>query len=180
MCIRDRSSKDYSLLAETFTTLCELNAEGRDSIWGFYIRNQVRPLWLSMPSRRVDVLIGNPPWVAYRYMTPDLQEKYRAFSNRYNLWHGGAVATQQDLVGLFITRSVAKYLNDGGTFGFVTPLAVLSRKAYEGFRAGRWGTYLRGEFTETWDLDKMRPRGFFPVPSAVVFGTRHTLSLIHI
>ncbi|QQN47351.1 N-6 DNA methylase [Corynebacterium kefirresidentii] len=168
------SSKDYSLLAETFTTLCDLNAEGRDSIWGFYIRNQVRPLWLSMPSRRVDVLIGNPPWVAYRYMTPDLQEKYRAFANRYNLWHGGEVATQQDLVGLFITRSVAKYLNDGGTFGFVTPLAVLSRKAYEGFRAGRWGTYLRGEFTETWDLDKMRPRGFFPVPSAVVFGTRHT------
>ena len=168
------NTEDYTLLAETFTTLCDLNAEGRDSIWGFYIRNQVRPLWLSMPGRRVDVLIGNPPWVAYRYMTPDLQEKYRAFANRYNLWHGGAVATQQDLVGLFITRSVAKYLNDGGTFGFVTPLAVLSRKAYEGFRAGRWGTYLRGEFTETWDLDQMRPRGFFPVPSAVVFGTRHT------
>ena len=168
------NTEDYTLLAETFTTLCDLNAEGRDSIWGFYIRNQVRPLWLSMPGRRVDVLIGNPPWVAYRYMTPDLQEKYRAFANRYNLWHGGAVATQQDLVGLFITRSVAKYLNDGGTFGFVTPLAVLSRRAYEGFRAGRWGTYLRGEFTETWDLDKMRPRGFFPVPSAVVFGTRHT------
>lgn len=168
------NTEDYTLLAETFTTLCDLNAEGRDSIWGFYIRNQVRPLWLSMPGRRVDVLIGNPPWVAYRYMTPDLQEKYRAFANRYNLWHGGAVATQQDLVGLFITRSVAKYLNDGGTFGFVTPLAVLSRKAYEGFRAGRWGTYLRGEFTETWDLDQMRPHGFFPVPSAVVFGTRHT------
>ena len=168
------NTEDYTLLAETFATLCDLNAEGRDSIWGFYIRNQVRPLWLSMPGRRVDVLIGNPPWVAYRFMTPDLQEKYRAFANRYNLWHGGEVATQQDLVGLFITRSVAKYLNDGGTFGFVTPLAVLSRKAYEGFRVGRWGTYLRGEFTETWDLDQVRPRGFFPVPSAVVFGTRHT------
>lgn len=76
-------------------------------------------------------------------------------------------------MGLFITRSVAKYLNDGGTFSFVTPLAVLSRQAYEGFRAGRWGTYLRCEFTETWDLDQMCPRGFFPVPSAVVFGTRH-------
>ena len=164
---------DYDLLAETFNTLCDLNAEGRDSIWGFYIRNQVRPLWLSMSGRRVDVLIGNPPWVAYRYMTPDLQEKYRAFAKRYNLWHGGQVATQQDLVALFITRSVAKYLNDGGKFGFVTPLAVLSRKAYEGFRDGRWGSYLRCEFTELWDLDNMRPRGFFPVPSAVVFGTRH-------
>lgn len=35
------------------------------------------------------------------------------------------------------------------------------------------GNYLRCEFTETWDLDQMCPRGFFPVPSAVVFGTRH-------
>lgn len=169
------NTEDYTLLSETFNTLCDLNAEGRDSIWGFYIRNQVRPLWLSMPGRRVDVLIGNPPWVAYRYMTPDLQNKYRDFANRYNLWHGREVATQQDLVGLFITRSVAKYLSDGGTFGFVTPLAVLSRKAYEGFRSGRWDTDLRCEFTELWDLDNMRPRGFFPVPSAVVFGTRYTL-----
>ena len=63
-------TEDYVLLTETFTTLCDLNAEGHDSIWGFYIRNQIRPLWLSIPSRRVDVLIGNPPWVAYQYMPP--------------------------------------------------------------------------------------------------------------
>lgn len=168
-------SEDYTLLSETFDNLCDLNAEGRDSIWGFYIRNQVRPLWLSMPDRRVDVLIGNPPWVAYRFMTPDLQKKYRAFANRYNLWHGGEVTTSQDLVALFITRSIAKYLKDDGTFGFVTPLAVLSRKPYEGFREGRWGTQLRCEFTETWDLDRVRPKGFFPVPSAVVFGTKHNV-----
>ena len=28
------NTEDYALLAETFTTLCDLNAEGRDSIWG--------------------------------------------------------------------------------------------------------------------------------------------------
>ncbi|WP_186277025.1 Eco57I restriction-modification methylase domain-containing protein [Corynebacterium anserum] len=165
---------EYAMLEETFNVLCDLNAEGRDSIWGFYARNQVRPLWLSMPGRRVDVLIGNPPWVAYRYMTFDLQQKYKAFAQKYNLWEGREVATHQDLVALFIARSVAKFLEDGGTFGFVTPLTVLSRKAYHGFRKGLWGSNLRGEFTELWDLDNMRPRGFFPVPSAVVFGTRHT------
>lgn len=165
-------SPDYEVLEATFNLLCDLNAEGRDSIWGFYVRNQVRPLWLSMDGRRVDVLVGNPPWVAYRHMTEDLQTKYRAFAEKYEIWEGREVSTQQDLVALFVARSVDKYLDPEGTFGFVTPLAVLSRKAYNGFRTGRWGPYLRGETTEAWDLDKVRPHPF-PVPSAVIYGIKH-------
>lgn len=164
---------DRALLQETFDLLCDLNAEGKDSIWGYFVRNQVRPLWLSLKDRRVDVLVGNPPWVAYRYMTETMQKQFRTFSEDRNLWHGAKIATNQDLVGLFIVRSVEKYLRNEGSFGFVTPLAVLSRQQYEGFRAGDWGTYLRGEFTEAWDLDKVRPTGFFPVPGGVVFGIRH-------
>lgn len=166
-----KNNPDYATLEETFNLLCDLNAEGRDSIWGFYVRNQVRPLWLSMENRRVDVLIGNPPWVSYRFMTEDMQKKYRAFAEKYRIWEGREVATNQDLVALFIVRSVEKYLVQDGTFSFVIPLAVLSRKAYDGFRSGEWGTYLRGEMTETWDLDKVRPP-IFPVPAAVVFGTK--------
>src|SRR5699024_7323806 len=94
-----------------------------------------------------------------------------------NLWHGQVVATNQDLVGLFIVRAAEKYLNDEGTFAFVTPLALLSRQQYEGFRVGIWGNssipHLRGEITEMWDLDKVRPHPF-PVPAGVIYGTRHT------
>ncbi|GAB2517368.1 N-6 DNA Methylase (plasmid) [Corynebacterium atrinae] len=167
-----KNNPDYVTLEETFNLLCDLNAEGRDSIWGFYVRNQVRPLWLSMEGRRVDVLIGNPPWVAYRFMTPDMQGKYKAFAEKHGIWEGREVATHQDLVALFIVRSVEKYLVKGGSFNFVTPLAVLSRKAYDGFRTGEWGRYLRGEVTELWDLEKIRP-AIFPVPSAVIFGRKH-------
>lgn len=167
------TSDDYGVLTETFNVLCDLNATGRDSIWGYFVRNQVRPLWLSMPGRRVDVLVGNPPWVAYRYMTEEMQKRFRQFSEDRNLWHGQKLATQQDLVGLFIVRAVEKYLHDEGRFAFVTPLAVLSRQQYEGFRSGEWGPYLRGELTELWDLDQVKPPAYFPVPSGVVFGTRH-------
>ncbi|WP_337456683.1 N-6 DNA methylase [Prescottella sp. D32] len=168
---------DAGILTETFNLLCDLNAQGRDSIWGYFVRNQVRPVWLSMSGRRVDVLVGNPPWVAYRFMTPEMQAKFKAMSEKRNLWHGAKVATHQDLVGLFIVRAAEKYLSDSGTFGFVTPLAVLSRQHYEGFRAGKWGPQLRGELTELWDLDAVRPNGFFPVPAGVVFGTRHSSSI---
>lgn len=166
---------DFDTLVETFNLLCDLNAEGRDSIWGYFVRNQVRPLWLSMDSRRVDVLVGNPPWVAYRYMTPAMQEQFREFSQHLNLWHGRTLATHQDLVGLFIARAAERYLRDGGKFGFVTPLALLNRQQYEGFRAGKWGQRLRGQITTLWDLDKVRPKGdLFPVPAGVIFGTRAT------
>lgn len=166
------SNPDYEVLEATFHLLCDLNAEGRDSIWGFYVRNQVRPLWLSMDGRRVDVLVGNPPWVSYSEMTRDMQTKYKAFAEKYTMWEGREVAPHQDLVALFIARSVEKYLDPEGTFGFVTPLAMLSRKAYDGFRTGQWGPYLRAEITELWDLDNVRPN-FFPVPSAVIYGTKH-------
>lgn len=167
-------TKDWKTLQDTFNILCDLNAMGRDSIWGYFVRNQVRPLWLSMKNRRVDVLVGNPPWVAFRYMTEAMQKQFKAFSEERKLWHGFKVATHQDLVGLFIARSVEKYLKDGGAFGFVTPLAVLSRQQYEGFRTGEWGEYLRGEVTEAWDLEKVRPKNaLFPVPAAVIFGLRH-------
>ncbi|MEE1619270.1 N-6 DNA methylase [Brachybacterium sp. J153] len=169
---------DAETLRETFRLLADLNAEGRDSIWGFFVRNQVRPLWLSMKARRADVLVGNPPWVSYRYMTASMQAQFRRFSEDRNLWHGRKIATQQDLVALFIVRAAEKYLNDGGTFAFVTPLAVLSRQQYEGFRAGNWGPRLRGSLTELWDLDKVRPKNaLFPVPAAVIFGHRNSREL---
>lgn len=165
---------DAETLRSTFNLLCDLHADGRDSIWGFYVRNQVRPLWLSMPGRRMDVLVGNPPWVAYRYMTGSMQEQFRAFSAARNLWHGKKLSTHQDLVSLFIVRAVEKYLIDGGSFAFVTPLALLNRQQYEGFRGGIWGPGLRGEISELWDLDGVRPKGaLFPVPAGVVFGTKH-------
>lgn len=164
---------DRKTLQETFEMLCQLNAEGRDSIWGYFVRNQVRPLWLSTNARHVDVLVGNPPWVAYRYMTKDMQEQFKAFSQARNLWHGAKVATQQDLVSLFIARAVEKYLKVDGEFGFITPLAVLSRSQYEGFRKGAWKKYIYSEFTEVWDLSNITPKDdLFPVPSAVVFGAK--------
>lgn len=167
---------DRETLTTTFDVLCTLNAEGRDSIWGYFVRNQVRPLWLSMKNRRVDVLVGNPPWVSYRFMTKDMQEQFKAFSQARNLWQGANVATQQDLVGLFIVRAVEKYLKNGGHFAFVTPYAVLSRLQYDGLRKGDWGKGLYGEFTEAWDLASVRPKSdLFPVPSAVVFGVKHLM-----
>jgi hypothetical protein len=166
--------EDQKVVAETFATMCRLHDEGRNHIWGYYARNLARPIWLSQSANRVDALVGNPPWLAYRYMPRPMQTSFRELSDSRNLWAGATVATHQDLSGLFVARCVELYLRDGGQFGFVMPLAALSRRQFAGFRAGRYRVNVA--FTQPWDLHAVKP-SFFPVPGCVVFGERASSSV---
>jgi SAM-dependent methyltransferase len=168
------SEADRPVIEESFRVMCRLHDEGRDHIWSYYVRNLARPVWLARPENRVDVLVGNPPWLSYRHMPADMQAAFRLMSQERHLWHGREVATHQDLSALFITRSIQQYLADGGTFGFVVPNAVLDRDYFAGFRAGHYPDATEPvtvEFFTSWDLRRLRPH-FFPRGSAVVFGRR--------
>ncbi|MGH3632017.1 MAG: N-6 DNA methylase, partial [Sciscionella sp.] len=157
-----------------FELLCRLVDEGRNHIWSYYVRNLARPMWLSRTENRVNVLIGNPPWLSYRHMPQEMQQLFKEMSQNRHLWRGDEVATHQDLSGLFIARAVQQYLADGGTFAFVVPNPVLDRPYWQGFRAGNYPDPhepTRVEFTGSWDLRRLRPH-FFPRGSAVIFGRR--------
>jgi len=167
---------DRTELKSTYEVLCDLHDAGRNHIWGYYIRNQSRPTWLSRPENRVDVLIGNPPWLAYRFMSPSLQKIYERRARERGLWQGGARGrtTQQDLSSFFVARAIELYLRMGGRFGFVMPRAVLSRQTYDGFRSGDFSSNTEQRFVAfgpSWDLGQVEPDPF-PVPSCVIFGSR--------
>ncbi len=166
--------KDAKTLESTFSLLCDLHDNQRNHVWGYYVRNLARPYWLTQPEGRADRLVGNPPWLSYRYMTKDMQETFKKRCEERNLWAGGKVATHQDLSGYFVARCAELYLHEGGKVGFVMPLAALSRSSYEGFRSGAYGTFAI-KFETAWDLEQITPQ-FFPVPSSVVFGTRYATS----
>lgn len=167
--------EDQPVITATFATLCELHDQGRNHIWGYYVRNLARPLWLTRPEQRVDVLVGNPPWLSYRFMPPTMKTTFRTMTTERAFWAGAAVATHQDLSALFVARAAEQYLKPGGRLAFVMPLAVLSRTQFAGFRTGRWGAPTIGQLDITldaaWDLHAVKP-SFFPVPGAVVFGHR--------
>ena len=168
------SGADAEVLTQTFRQMCHLHDEGRDHIWGYYVKNLARPLWLADGPNRVDRLVGNPPWLAYRYLPAAAKVEFRAMSEQRGLWAGSAVTTNQDLSALFVARSVQLYLRSEGRFGFVMPLAVLSRRQYLGFRNGRFPAEpepVAVAFGEAWDLHAVKP-SFFPVPASVVFGRR--------
>jgi hypothetical protein len=163
---------DQAAVEETFTTMCRLQDEGRDHVWSFYIRNLARPSWLSHPENRVDVILGNPPWLAYRFMTLEMQEAFRRMSEDRGLWAGATVATHQDLSGLFLVRAAEQYLRPGGRFSLVMPLAALSRRQFAGLRTGHYRAAheTRIAFGTPWDLHRVKPN-LFRVPPSVVSGT---------
>lgn len=158
----------------TFRTMCDLQDAGRNHIWSYYVRNLARPVWLARAANRVDALIGNPPWLAFRHMPEEMQQTFREMSEQRGLWAGAENATHQDLSALFVTRAVELYLAPGGRFGFVMPNAVVDRDHYAGFRTGHYvarASSISVGFGPSWDLRRIRPH-FFPRGSSVVFGRR--------
>ena len=170
-------------IGETIKTLERLHHRGRDHIWAYYTRNMVRPVVLSRA--KVDVVIGNPPWINYNQTADILRDELQNLSrNHYGIWAGGRYATQQDVAGLFFARSVDLYLKEGGVIGFVLPHSALQAGQYSKWRSGKWqsppvgrGRNRASAFTlsvlfdhkTAWDLEQLDPNSFFPMASCVVF-----------
>jgi hypothetical protein len=167
-------SADAEILRETFSTMCALRAKGRNHIWGYYVRNLIRPLWLAEPENRVDVVLGNPPWLRYSKMTDAMQKRYKNLAKPRNLLTGGLGASGRDLSTLFVVRAVELYLREGGAFAFVMPHGALTRKPHTGFRSGTWavgtGDELNVKFGTSWDLAGANTG--FPMTSSVIHGRR--------
>ena len=175
----DASPADRLALRETYDVMRRLQGEGRNHIWGYVARNLARPVWLASEAQKADVVIGNPPWVSYRYMSGEFKKRFRNECQAAGLWVGGKVATQQDLAGYFHVRSAALYLRRTGRMALVMPYAALSRQAWSLFRKGevkRSGhVEFRLRFTEAWAFGPaVQP--LFPVPSCVLFAEVHDAS----
>ena len=169
---------EREILASTIDTLQKLHNEGRNHIWAYYTRNLVRPVALS--HTKVDVVIGNPPWLNYNKTASTLRtELERQSKDNYGIWQGGRYATHQDVAGLFFARSVDLYLKDGGVIGMVMLHSALQTGQYAKWRTGTWRPrrYLpdftvKFDYKMAWDLEGLEPNTFFPIPASVVFAKR--------
>ena len=173
-------SAERQIIGNTIAAMQRLHDRGRNHIWAYYTRNMVRPVALSRS--KGDVVIGNPPWINYNQTADILRTGLQSLSrNLYGIWAGGHYATQQDVAGLFFARSVDLYLKDGGVIGFVLPHSALQGGQYAKWRGGRWragksGPSVQVDFTfkPAWDLERLEPNTFFPVPASVVFARKLT------
>jgi len=154
----------------TYSVFDDLCRQGRDSVWTYVARNLSRPLALSFGTGWAHVVLGNPPWLAFRHMSADLQSRFRQMSKAERVYVGGRFATQNDLAALFTVRSAELYLRSGGRIAFVLPLAALTRGQFDRLRQGSF-TSAKIAWDEAWTMDEsVQP--LFPVPSSVVFGRK--------
>jgi SAM-dependent methyltransferase len=170
------TEEDAALLARTFAQLKQLYLDGRNHIWTFVLRNLLRPVWLSHPDHRADVLIGNPPWIVYRHLSAEMKDRLREALQSYNLWVGGSLATQQDMCALFWARGGERYLRDGGTLALVLPYSVLNSPVFAPMRNGGMHR-IRIAITGGWSLERVWPifgaqSGSSTTSTCVLFGQR--------
>jgi len=139
-----------------------------------------RPVWLATTGQKVDAIIGNPPWLAYRDMSSEMQKRLRTECEQRSLWAGGKVATHQDESAYFFARCVELYLKKNGTIAMVLPYATMTRQQYRGLRTGVFASkptreggvrvYGSVRFNEAWTFDEsVFP--LFNIPSCVLIAT---------
>jgi hypothetical protein len=164
--------KDFDALAPglwDFTeALAHLIRSKKDSIWAFIVRNGYRP---AMLRRRFDVILGNPPWLSYRYIADleyQAEVKKRAVEDYRIAPKAQKLVTQMELATIFLVHALKTFGRNNSRMGFVMPRSLLSADQHANLRER---TY-RGPVTveRYWDLWDVSP--VFNVPSCVMFATR--------
>ncbi|MGC9293543.1 MAG: N-6 DNA methylase [Acidobacteriaceae bacterium] len=145
--------------------LAELVQQKQNSIWSFIIRNSYRP---AMLRQQFDIIIGNPPWVAYRYVTdPEYQKeiKLRAVETYKIAPKSQSLFTQMELATVFLAHSMQTFARPGGKLAFVMPRSVLTADQHQNLVQRKYTAKFR--LTGYWDLWDVKP--LFNVPSCVLF-----------
>jgi hypothetical protein len=147
------------------------------------MKNMYKPLFLR---ERFDVIIGNPPWLSYRYVDKGEYQKFlkETIVEEYKLLGGisagekmkvkAELMTHMELATLFFLRTADLYLKDKGVIGFVMPRSLFTGDQHNTFRRQQYSIKKKDEqkeftmglgFTEIWDLGKIKP--LFNVPTCV-------------
>lgn len=145
-------------------TLKEFIIEQRDTIWAFILKNIYKPLFLK---EKFDIVVGNPPWLSFRYVDPAYQKFLREkITKDYRLLSGRSeLITHLELGTLFFLRTADLYLKEGGKIAFVLPKSIFFADQHDGLRKGNFKD-INLKFLELWDLERVAP--LFNVPSCVL------------
>jgi hypothetical protein len=147
--------------------LADLIRKQKNSIWAFIVRNNYRP---AMLRGRFDFILGNPPWLSYRYISdPDYQAevKRRAVEDYKIAPKSQKLMTQMELATVFVAHTLTTFGKVDARLGFVMPRSVLSADQHANFRNGSHSAPIK--LDGYWDLFGVSP--LFNVPSCVIFAT---------
>ena len=146
-----------------------------NSIWSFVIRNGYKP---AMLRKTFDYIIGNPPWLSYRYISdPDYQKevKRRAVDEYRIAPKSQKLFTQMELATVFLIHTISSFGRDGARIAFVMPRSILSADQHDNIRRRDYSIPPNIDtcwisFDSYWDIKDVQP--VFNVPCCVLFGSK--------
>ena len=163
----------FEIIIETVDTLINLIRKGKDSIHPFILKNIYKPSIIG----KFDVVIGNPPWLSYRYVrSTERQGKLKKLIiEDYKLLNSSDenLITHMEMATLFFVRSADLYLRESGSLAFVLPRSVFTGDQHKNFRENLFN--LKLGFKAIYDLEKNqkeRVSPLFSVESCVLFAQK--------
>jgi len=156
------------LLIEFYSKLLKLKSGGLDTIWIPIIKSYIIS---TMFEKVFDYVVGNPPWIAYRYiMNTEYQNIVKnIITDVYNLVLDEHLMTHMEMATLFFARALDLYLKDGGLIGFVMPRAIFSADQHSNFRAGKVSK-IKYKIAEIIDCENVEP--LFYVPTCAIIAVK--------
>lgn len=153
---------EAEILSELYTKLLEVKQRGADSLWISIIKSHLLP---ELYRGQFDYIVGNPPWLAYRYIAdPGYQAIVKQLIKAYGLVAEEHLMTHMEMATLFFVRATDLYLKGGGLIGFVMPRSIFSADQHDAFRRG--ATNVRFQILRIVDCGGVEP--LFYVPACAV------------
>ncbi len=111
---------------QSYNLYINLINSDRDTIWGFILKNAYKPAFVR--KEKVDFVVGNPPWLAYRYIKEKgYKESVKKLVLHYKLLESDEIKlfTQMDTSTLFFVYSENNFLSEKGKIAFVLPKSTI-------------------------------------------------------
>ncbi len=133
---KELSETELHYWRQNFNLLAKLIKTKRDTVWKFILKNAYKPAYLR--NKKVDYVIGNPPWLSYRYIKDaEYKTRVKELTIEYELLKGDEVKlfTQMDTSTLFFIHSMKHFLKSNGSIAFVLPkTTILPAKQHTRFQ----------------------------------------------
>jgi SAM-dependent methyltransferase len=150
------------ILKRFFGILYSLRVQDKDHIW-LYLLNNIVGIRLLLLTKKMDLIITNPPWLTYKDADPKLKANMKKISAQFNIKPEAKNITNIEEAIIFLYKIPDLYLRkDGkGKIAFVMPRSLLVSSQNE--KARRFDEFKDIEFFEFDDL-------VFNIDCCCVFG----------
>jgi len=128
-----RKNKDWlDHLSKMYEQIQDLEKQNWNRIWCRIVRNY----FASVAIGKVDVIVGNPPWVRWSELPEDYRERIKPTCEKYAIFSqtpffGG---NELDISGMIAYTVTDKWLEKGGILSFVITQIHFQAPSSEGFR----------------------------------------------